>query len=153
DFPELLDGIDELLREHHLVPRPRESETERYLVRDGAVALDAPARYPALRAGEGLASTLDRVLRRLHPSGRPEPAYAVVVPGRRGPTVFHGLRTRDAAEARARDEGGNGRRVCQVMPDALAVILGRMYDEPELAWDPDLLEDIEQLLKRAGFVH
>jgi hypothetical protein len=80
-------------------------------------------------------------------------AIAIIAHTPRGPIVWRGLASREEAEQRRANEL---RRypVSEVVPEALADILGLMYDDdPDVEWDADLLSSVDQILHRQGLVH
>lgn len=78
--------------------------------------------------------------------------FAIIAHAPGGRLIWRGLRSR--ADAEQRQRGKELRRlVCEVIPEALADILGRMYDDdPDVEWDADLLDAVDQILDRDGFV-
>jgi hypothetical protein len=83
----------------------------------------------------------------------PPLTFAIIAHTPRGRLIWRGLSSRDAAEQRRCEQDLRRYPVCEVMPEALADILGRMYDDdPDVEWDADLLDAIDQILARDGFV-
>jgi hypothetical protein len=77
---------------------------------------------------------------------------AIIAHTHAGRLIWRGLRSREEAEQRRCGKELRRYTVCEILPEALADILGRMYDDdPDVAWDADLLDAIDQILRRDGF--
>jgi hypothetical protein len=93
------------------------------------------------------------VIERSRPPSRrwaeaPALTFAIIAHRRRGRLLWRGLPSRTAAEQRRKELRY---KVCEVIPEALADILGRMYDDdPDVEWDADLFDAIDQILDRDG---
>jgi hypothetical protein len=86
-------------------------------------------------------------------SEAPPFTFAIIAHTPRSRRVWSGIASREAAEERRAKEMRRY-KVCEIVPEALADILGRMHDDdPDVAWDADLLDTIDQILRRDGFVH